>query len=288
MVIIYDGNGGWPINWPHILTSRGSGKLKQGGKQNYATQTVRDHCGQNVDGKWVSGEMIVDSAFGDPFVTNKMVIDTTLKINADIVVPKDYPNDVPKTITSIREFYQISENCLVGHLIPLQHPYEDCFDEIRSLVTTHGDRYYGIGGLVGLPEDIQYNRIINAVEMLHQKEKQYELGGTRIHLFGIYPTGSILDYIHEYPDRVYSLDTTVCENQARYGKILDMKGEWHHVGETLGKHSTPMKHILAFYNLTMLNAIVNFPDLGQSTGGKGGAAVFIKHPPKKRLEQPLF
>jgi hypothetical protein len=236
-----------------------------------------------ITGVWMPGKMIIDSAFGDDSITNRMLIERAISVNVDIIVPKDYPGDIPSTIDSINEFFAIypEYHNTYGEidrrdakrprefLIPLQYPYANCFcDAVKQF------DYFALGGLVGLPEKQQLKRIKEGTKLLCSCNK-------RVHLFGIYPTGDILQFIWDHPDVIYSLDTSVPEFDAKHGKIMDVNGQKFPVGNTLGKHTTHMRHILARYNLEMLSARVNYRDLGEATSGKGGIAVHVKHPPKK-------
>jgi len=295
MVKIFGVLGGWPVLFANILES-----------YSYASRAVRNNCGEMMAGKFVPGTLILDSSFNkkEGEVTNQMLIKKGLEIGADYIVPKDYPNEIAKTISSVTNFLEeYTEVCKsiafdstykIGTspisppklLIPLQRPYEDCFHFFKDY------EYFGLGGLLGLPPAEQLIHIKEGVKLLASHKK-------KIHIFGIFPKGEILNFFHEHSDIITSFDTSVPATMAKHGKFLDIRqnelppGDQRllgvdedlletcssYAGETLGKHTTFLRYQLARYNLYMLQTIVDFPDIGtRDPKNKGGISSRIKYP----------
>jgi hypothetical protein len=280
MIKMFGVMSGWPVIFPNILES-----------YSYASRAVRNNCGEMMAGKFVRGTFILDSAFnqkeGD--ITNKMLIKKGIEIGADYVVPKDFPNDAAKTISSVDHFLElVPEPWPFKILIPLQRPYEDSFQFFKDY------DYFGLGGLLGLPPSEQLKHIKDGVKLLASHKK-------KIHIFGIFPKGEILKFFHEHSDIITSFDTSVPATMAKHGQFLDIHQNElppeqqrlldidetkletcrSYAGDTLGKHTTFMRYQLARYNLYMLQTIIDFPDIGAPTGGKGGISVHVKFPPKE-------
>lgn len=249
----------------------------------YATEKVRNACGQLIEGEWVLGWLIVDSDITNPAITNLDVIDKFIEIRADFLVPKDFKNDVKKTYDSVTDFFNITKlkkyEGVSHHVImPLQWPYDVCYDLIEPLKPDA--TYYALGGLVGLDQDEQLERIKVGVDLLHRKEK-------KCHVFGIYPKADILAFFKENIRKIESFDTNVMETNAFNGKMLDLEEQEFPASikispATVGKFSTPMRYTLAKYNLQMLDTIVNNLDAGvRNPNSRGGAPVYGKRQQKE-------
>jgi len=274
VVNVYNATGGWPVEYPYVLAS-----------YKYATLKVRNACYRVVDGHFDRGLMIVDSGIGDKTITNEMILKRAIEVRADFVVPKDYLNDVNKTVESLHKFEGTAFMYGTPDTIwPLQWPYEEC---LQKLCLKNKHIHFALGGLVGLDVDAQLERIKAGVRLFKSH------GGRDVHLFGIYPRDKILRYIRENNEVIASLDTNVPEIMATNGKIIDIHQLESPVsvklgGQTTGKHTTRMRYILARYNLEMLQLIVNHPDIGQKIqNSRGGAPVYTKFP-KKQASKTIF
>lgn len=267
MVILYNATGGWPVRWANVLASTKN-----------ASRAVRNNCGSVVAGEWVQGTLIIDSDFNNPNTTNETILKKASCVRADYIVPKDYPGeDYRATIDSIMNCFKEHKLELCGPnairmMVPLQPDsrgsYEPCFLGLKPLIS-EGFTYFGLGGLVSFSRGEQLRRIRDGTKLLASHH-------LKTHLFGIYPKLQILQFIYKHQEIIYSLDTTVMEAAALLGRILDMNLQPHPVGKTLGEGSTKMRYRLAEYNLEMVNAVLNNPQIGKPTKCKGGPMQEIK------------
>jgi len=102
-----------------------------------AKQSVREQC----------YELIVDSSYTDSGVSNRDVLSAAVDVNADYVIPKDYPGAPERTFESLQEFVSLyrETECNAIVMAVLQPPY-------RSQYEAHSEYYdrfshFALGGL---------------------------------------------------------------------------------------------------------------------------------------------
>lgn len=159
-------------------------------------------------------EMIIDSACNDDDVTNEAVIERAAELNADYVVPKDYPGDPIRTAESLLSFVSLYEEhpeCQARPFAVIQPPYVEQYRVYESLYERFS--YLALGGL------LQYEPA-EQVRMI--REFREEVGEyTYLHAFGVGTHLEMIRALRENPRLIDSLDTSTAETAIAKNSIRD-------------------------------------------------------------------
>lgn len=185
-----------------------------------------------------STELILDSGVRNEDVGNKEIIETALEYGdgVDWVIPKDYPNDRIRTVTSVIEFIEMAPESLLPKLIiPIQGvdgpDYLRCWRLIQSACDLPEDQYVGLGGIAG-------SNITRVKSMRSTQQKQaavkhvLENSDVRMHLFGQTNMGWAELYKHP---QIVSCDSSKFGHNIHYetprGKNGSQIHAWLEAGE---------------------------------------------------------
>lgn len=161
-------------------------------------------------------ELMLDSGFNNPELTNEDVIETAIDLNADYIMPKDVLGDAEATRESLEGFLDIYEersDCHARVFVILQPPYLEHYrahEEFYSQFT-----HFALGGLHDYPPAEQ-------VTMLREFAQSDAVSDhTYIHALGIGTDLEIIRFLRQNPRVVDSIDVSTAETAIANGKIPD-------------------------------------------------------------------
>lgn len=140
---------------------------------------------------------IIDSDFADESVTNKDVLDCAFRVNAEVATLADVYQDKDKTIDAILKGVELyDDHPFDGDLlIPLQRPYEECYESLSDVGT-----YYGLGG-------IKDESMAKKLEYI--KDFRESVGPEpHLHGFGMGVSDQLARSLHDNPELIDSVDYT--------------------------------------------------------------------------------
>lgn len=164
-------------------------------------------------------ELILDSGIRNEDVGNQEIIDTAIEYGegVDWIIPKDYPNDRERTVTSVIDFYDKCPDALKSKIIvPIQgvngEDYLRCWREIQEALNLEEDHYVGLGGIAG--SDITR---VKSMSTTQQKKAAVmhvlENSEVRMHLFG--QTNFNWTEIYHHP-QIVSCDSSKFGHEIHY------------------------------------------------------------------------
>lgn len=169
------GQDGARIYWPWRME-----------KQKEASKSYRNACERYV----VDSDPLNDS------VTNRDVLDTAVRVGAEVASLQDVYQDCTATADKLLEGLSIADSHEFDGalLLPLQRPYAECWQEIGE-PTEH---WIGLGGL----KDGRDNERIRGTERFRAVAGY----GPRVHGFGWGPREDLSAWIRNNPRMLDSLD----------------------------------------------------------------------------------
>lgn len=195
-------------------------------------------------------ELMMDSSFNDPSVTNETVIEKTAALNADYVYPKDYPGDADATHESLREFLELctARDDIHAKVIPiLQPPHVDHYLEHAEFYGKFS--HLAIGGLLPFdgPEQVTIIKQVRDAVGPH----------TYLHGFGVGTSLPLIKAIRRWPNMLDSLDVSTGETAIRNGKIPDATLTQREFATPYGEDSTTVRAQFAVSILTSVNYLMS-------------------------------
>jgi len=169
------GQDGARIYWPWRME-----------KQKEASVSYRNACERYV----------VDSDPLDDSVTNRDVLDTAVRVDAEIASLQDVYQDCSATADKLLEGLAIADDHEFDGtlLLPLQQPYAECWQEIGE----PADHWIGLGGL----KDKSDAERVKGTERFRDAAGY----GPHVHGFGWGPNQELAAYIRNNPRMLDSLD----------------------------------------------------------------------------------
>ncbi|SEO99609.1 hypothetical protein SAMN05216388_102628 [Halorientalis persicus] len=201
-----------------------------------ATDGVRDSC----------YELIIDSNFEDPSVSNEDVIKAAEKFDADIIIPKDFVGQPTRTLESTKEFLPLVREADTHAKVwaPIQPPYADHY-------AAHADFYseFSHFALGGLQQFESTQEQIDAIEAFR------EVAGEHVHVHG-FGVGTSLEMVKALRrDRPFldSIDISTAERALKNSVIPDKSWKQTPFYIPQGTDSTTVRSNFASAVLIMLN-----------------------------------
>lgn len=213
------------------------------GKPSYASPRIRETC----------ETFIMDSGIENDELTNEDVLDMAEKLDADMVVGKDYLHDQERTTESIHEFIELHDGhpCRATPMIPLQPPHHEHYHDVPRAGS------YLLGGI----KDLRGEEVVSVVRRF-RKEVGY---GPYVHLLGVGASPAIVQAVSNDPDLVQSLDCSTPEQCAINGKIFDMGLQQRPYQLPSGEGSAQARYGLAKHLALILNDAFAYHETGGST-----------------------
>jgi len=196
-------------------------------------------------------ELMIDSAFNDPTVTNEDVLEATKQLNGDYIYPKDYPGDADATIDSLREFLELynARDDINGRVIPiLQPPHIDHYREHEGFYEQFS--HLAIGGLHPYDPAEQ----VTIIKQLRDTVGPH----TYLHGFGIGTSLPLIKAMRRYAPLLDSIDMSTAERAVRNGQLPDAALNQHDGFRTpYGEDSTTIRAQFASAVLTSVNYLLS-------------------------------
>ena len=201
-------------------------------------------------------ELIVDSGYHDPDVTNQDVIERAGSYNVDYLIPRDTIGDGDETVEMMKEFFDVFSAAPECHAKPfavIQPPYE-------QTLANHGEFYsqfghFALGGLRNYGPVQQVEEIVSFYEGL-KSLSGVSARSVSIHALGVGLSPEVVHVLRQNPFLLDSLDISTPELAIKNNRIPDSL--WEQVGINLprGTYRRDLQAQYAEATLYMMNYLL--------------------------------
>lgn len=184
-----------------------------------------------------AGILILDSGVNQD-VGNQQIIDVAISLGDELlewVVPKDYPNDLERTLESLREFQALAQGRFDGRLlIPIQgknaDEYVQCYDEALRIFPEA--KYFGFGGIAKASPSRaplltkQSSRLDAVIHLLDNRdvESLHLFGATNLQWLPAYLRDEVVSCdSHKFRNNVDSQQTRTGVHGGMWGYVAVLK-----------------------------------------------------------------
>jgi hypothetical protein len=159
-------------------------------------------------------ELIVDSSYNDASVSNRDVLSAAIDVNADYVMPKDFPGEPERTFESLQEFVSLYRevDCNAIVMAVLQPPYCAHYEAHQQFYDQFS--HFALGGLHAFdtPRDQ-----IDAIRSFRETVGDHRY----IHAFGVGTSLEMVRALRADEPFVDSIDTSTPERAIKNGQLPD-------------------------------------------------------------------
>ena len=164
--------------------------------------------------------LMVDSVYNNDSITNEDVLEAARKVDADFVIPKDYPGRPHESVEMMEQFLDLYDP-RTDHFKPymvVQPPLAETFKEYEDFYSRFGR--LAIGGLKDKSPETQTDEVYEFYEAL-RASSQIDVSSVDVHGFGLGLSPEMVHFIRTYPHALDSLDVSTPEISIKNNKLPD-------------------------------------------------------------------
>ena len=204
-----------------------------------AIESIREQC----------YELIIDSSYKDPDISNHDVLQAAIGCNADYCIPKDFPGDPDRTLDSCKEFvslYRDHESTAIV-IAPIQPPYREHYLDNADFYNQFS--HFALGGLQRFDTTQQQ---IAAIKRFREAVGDHRY----VHALGVGTTLSMVRALRGDDPFVDSIDISTAERAVKNGSIPDKTWQQVEFEIPTGPDSTTVRAQYAKAILYQLNYMI--------------------------------
>jgi len=165
-------------------------------------------------------ELIVDSGFNNDSTTHEEVLEEAKRVNADYLIPKDYPGKPDESVEMMKQFMDIydAESDSPKPYMVIQPPLADTFERYSDFYSQFGR--LAVGGLKNASPETQTDELYEFWNAL-QACPEVDETTVEIHGFGLGLSPEVVLFLRTYPHVLDSVDVSTPEQSIKYNQVPD-------------------------------------------------------------------